>query len=122
MRLPDGSYRRLTIKSPAGNDLPLFISADEAPATIARKKTTKQVARALAQAGAPDSITTLPRDGLVAHEWTALAEVRYIAATRSAIPRWHDDALRSLNVDPDAARRAFVALASPPPAPAASSG
>lgn len=120
MRLDDGTYKRLTIKSPAGTDLPVFISTDEAPATIARKH-TKKTARALEQSGAPTSINVLPRDGLIAHQWTALVEVRYIAASPAAVPLWHDAALRELGIDPDAARRAFAA-ADPPAGHASHSG
>lgn len=117
MRLPDGSYHQLQVTSPTGSSQPLYVSLDESPANIARKRVTKRAARALESAGAPRDLTIAPRDGLVAREWTAWVEVRYDSATKTASPSWHDEPIRAAGVDPEAARHAFADSATTPTPP-----
>lgn len=51
LRLPAGQYKQLSIRSPTGADIPLYLSLDTAVAHLVRKRATKRVADALRQVG-----------------------------------------------------------------------
>lgn len=114
-----GAWMRITVTSPSGENIPLYASADDSLASIARKRTTKAVGRAIAAAGGPSSVSVQPCDGLVAAGWSPLAEIRPDAALGSATATWHSGPMAAAGADPAAAQAALAgdAAAAASPAP-----
>lgn len=111
LRRSDGSFTQLQVEAPSGAVAPLYVSLDESPAHIVRKKATKRVAKALEAAGAQDKLHVSARDGIVSVGRVPWAEIRFVPASVSAKIIWSDTAIRAAGIDPDAARAAYDQIA-----------
>lgn len=118
LRLPGGQFKQLSIKSPDGGDVPLYLSLDTAVAHLIRKRATKRVAEALKRVGAPAGLYVAARDGIVANAWVTWAEIKFVATTVDTEVQWHDAEIRRCGVDPAAAREEYAALCQGAGAPA----
>lgn len=108
-RREDGTWLDVTIRTPHGSVLPLYIEQDRSHAQRKVGYHLSRAAKAL-RAAAPHAKFDIARSaGVVTNEWREVVTVKYAAETNSVVVDWKEDVLTSLALDHDTVRREFLA-------------
>ena len=109
LRLPDGSWRRMSCTSPAGRKVDLFISPDKSPKQIKTEMEGKRLLQAFKSAH-PDCNPHLARqDGVLSVSWIPIARISPQQEDLPTEVLWNMAAVRDQGIKRDEVMAAFRA-------------
>lgn len=109
-RLANGEWANITIATPYGTTLPVYIERDK---SYSQKKTAfhlVRVARTLRAAFTSKSFEVARSAGIVTHDWREIAQVRFNPDIIAVDVEWNDEAIGQLGGDGDTIRAAYQAM------------
>lgn len=103
-REPGGGWLDLTIASPTGDSITVYLARD---ASHAQRRTAWHLVRS----SAPGlTFAVAKAASAVVHQWKEIATCRYLADTDSTEVEWKTDAINTLNLDIEKIRQEFAAM------------
>jgi hypothetical protein len=113
LRNADGSWSRITLTSPAGDPIEVFIGPDKTRATLTKERATKSIGKLLREAHPDTTFTTVKRENGVAIEWALLVHVALAAGSRLPTLVWSTALAAHNNIDTTTIDTKFAALFAP---------
>jgi hypothetical protein len=117
LRNADGSWSRITLTSPAGDPIEVFIGPDKTRATLTKERGTKAIGKLLREDYPDTTFTTVKRENGVAIEWALLVHVTLATGSRQPTLVWNTALAVQKDIDTDAIDTKFASLFAPREAP-----
>lgn len=106
-REPGGGWTSLTIQSPAGEAITVYVGRDVSHAQRRTAWHLARAARALRDAAPRHTFEVAKAASAVVHQWKELATCRYDSGSDSTEISWKVDAIKALGIDEVQVQRAY---------------